>query len=447
MPPSSIHLRAFELRAGPKTARLVTVSLDRSISEVYTHLCRVLKLDAPLSQVTFHKTYNKKIVTTPLSITAPIGSLGLADDDIFILRHGPRSRSAGREIGGNAQSDAGSVKVLTASQRRRQQLRSAAALPILPGTEGGPLHVTQASSSAVDTEKKEEITGAPITADMEEMMNVHQNNVCMVADRQRMENYQQQFAQYSCVTQVFVMKLFQLLAVLSCSCPTAPVPAPQLGPTRSTVSVAVLHRELLTDFCRRARVPLSRVESLLDSGARNIDAVYEALYYYADVTVQSSVIAAKVEEWLKENLPPLQPAAQMICMLHEGQEAAYLELALLRLRGQVPTAMTWLCLKDAAAPEKRCCYYSAVVRFSQFAAPMHVNAAEIAMVESGWLDSCCVAWGLNNCPYNGHLLPLSCWMWSRLVAAVMTCRDGAAVRLTELLNMYSEWEASLAWVV
>ncbi|KPI87121.1 hypothetical protein ABL78_3774 [Leptomonas seymouri] len=445
MPASTIQLRAFELCAGPKAARLVTVRLDKSISEVYTHLCSVLELDAPLNRVSFHKTQDKRVDTTPLSITAPIGSLGLAHNDIFVVRQGCRARTAQRGSVDHAQRGAVSVDTENVSepQLQPQQLTAAGASPTLSETGGLPLHTAQASFSGAKGNAKEETKAVLSTADSEMLVSAQRSSVCVAVDRRRMENCRHQFAQHSHLTHAFTMKLFQLLTVLSRACPTVPSAAPHLGPTRSTVSIKDLHREILTEFCRHARLPLSRLDGVLASDTLDIGAVYEALYHYAGVAARNSALVAMVDEWLKERLPPLQPAAQMICMLHEGHEAAYLELALLRLLGQVPTAMTWLCLKNTAAAGGRPFYYSAIATFSQTCPPLHLNAAEIPVLDSAELNSCCVAWGLNNSPYKGHLLPLSCWMWSRLVAALLTGHDVASARLTELVNIYSEWEASI----
>lgn len=450
MPSSTIHLRAFELHAGPKTARLVTVSLEKSIAEVYTHLCSVLKLDAPISQVTFHKTFNKRIDTTPLSIVAPIDSLGLTDNDIFILRQGHRLRLERKESDGTADHSAKVAELPCTSTEQRQP-------NVQPGSTTAP------SEAWENTEPRQPCAALPRKASLNvskgvladaltsgelgEMVNLQRSKVCIATDVRRINIYRQQFAQFNHVSHAFVMKMFQLLAALSRGGLTVPSAAPQRGPTRSTVSVRDLHQELLLLFCRRARLPFGEADRLLASGARGMDAVYEALCYYADATTAPNPsMKAKVCEWLSERLLPLRCAAQMICILHEGHEAEYLELALLRLRGQAPTAMTWLCLKDSAAQERRCCYYSAIAEFGQASVPTHVSAAEIPVLEAVDLDSCCSTWGLNNISYKGHLLPLLSWMWSRLVAAVMMGRDDSSVRLDEMLHLYSECQAALTWV-
>jgi hypothetical protein len=429
MPPhNTMHLRAFELRAGPRSARLVTVSFDQCIADLYPHLCRVLKLDVPINHVTFHKTHDKRVDTMPLPTTTPLSLLGLVDNDIFIVRKGYHARSAAQEDESVTQRRAAGLSESRRQERRRVDSDAA------KGSGSDKAGVKAAAS--------------PIAAEAEDMINTQRGRVCMATDVQRMSCYQQQLAQYSQMTQIFTLKLFQLLAVLSRDCPTVPFTTPQRGPVHSTLSVEDVHRDLLSDFCRRSRLPASHVDRLLGRGTRDMAAVYDALCYYADVTLPNHTIQSKVSDFLKEWLPPLQPAAQLICILHEGHEAEWLEQALLRLLGHAPTSMTWLCLKDSteaiALGRQSCCYYSAVVQFSQSAPPTHVIVDDIPVLEAAELDSCCVAWGLHNSSYKGHLLPLSSWMWSRVVAAMMTGRDDASARLCDLLNLYGEWEASLA---
>lgn len=453
MPASTIQLRAFELGAGPKTARLVTVNVERTIADIYAHLCGVLKLDAPLSHVTFHTTHDKKVDTAPLSTTVPIGSLGLAHNGIFIVRQSSRTRPT-------AAAPESSAGAATPASENAKTASSAAEAGPTPTPHRQPPPSTGAASSAVpltstgdtassaphSTESAEAAAAPPGSDKAEDALTREGTGLSLAADVHRAEGYRQQFLQHSHVTQVVVMRLFQLLAVLSRVSATTPFAAPQLGPTRSTATVMDLHRELLTAFCRRVGLPPEDAERLLSSAPHGMAAVYEALTYYAVMPSVSHSVVAKVDRWLAEHIPALRPATRVVCALHAGREAEYVEGALLRLLGHTPTAMTWLCLRDATQPAERGrCFYSAVAQFSQTAVPAHVVSMELPVVDVGELDSCCEGWGLYNGAYKGHLLALPPWTWSRTVAAVMTGRPDAAAHLRDLLSLYSEWEASLAW--
>lgn len=451
MPPSkTIHLRAFELRAGPKTARLVTVSVDKSIADVYAHLRSVLKLDASLSGVTFHKTHDKKIDTAPLSVTAPIGTLGLAENDIFIIRQGGRARSIARDVATTAE------EMNKEPDLNLQKKEHGQPIALSCQSASSPDHITSAKSTPAPEQRETEANGvstncASAAAGLSYVVGMQRGIVCLSTDAHCHERYRQQFMQHRHLTQVCTLKACQLLVLLSRTDSIVSPSAPQQGVTQLTEATTVkdLHRELLFDFSRRASLPLRHVDHLLKDDIRGMASVYEALYYYADVPTPGSDMLAKVEKFLSERLPQLCTAAKMICLLHAGREAEYLEGALLRLIGRAPTSMSWLCLRNVARFEQReeqCCYFSTITKLSQSYPPIHVAAAQIPVLEVSELDSCCVAWGLNNTAYRGHLLPLSCWTWSRLVAAITTSGDDTCAHLCELLNTYSEYEASLNWV-
>lgn len=436
MPSSTLQLRAFELSAGPKSARLVTVHVEKSIADVYAHLCSVLKLDAPLSRATFHTTHEKKIDTTPLSTTVPIGSLGLANNSIFVVRVAPRvapnTHDGGAKAAEMPQTDLNQQRLLSAVGGAARG--NTTTTPTIQSAEGRPTD----AGRTVD---------APAAADSEGAVSRDGDGVCRAAEEaRRVDVDRRRCVQHRHVTQVIVLRLFQLLAVLAKATATTPFAAPQRGPTRSTVSIMDLHRDLITAFCRHAGLPLAEAQRLLSHGPHGMDAVYDALRYYAVLPAYDSAVEARVARWLAEHIPPLRPAAFLICVLHVSHEAEYVETALLRLLGHAPTAMTWLRLRDATQlAGVGSCYYSSIAQFGQTAPPTHVGAVELPALETGELDSVCEGWGLYNASYKGHLLALPSFVWSRAVAAVVTGRADAAAHLRELLGLYSEWEAALAW--
>lgn len=392
----TLQLRAFELTAGPKSARLLYVNPARSISEAYPQIRLLLRLELPLSDVTFHRTVDKRVDTTPLPTTTPMRALGLRDNDIFVLRR--RSRPA-QPASTSAASEGANAPPSPSS-------RAATLVPV---------------SAAISSPSLPAPAPAPAPPSTAAALSAHSSAI----SRDRLRNHRR-------LAQLLALRALQLAVAASPSAAVAFSGSPAL---------ADVHRGIVRDFGRRAELPVDDLEQALGHGPIGVQAVYEALNYVAADMVASGAEAG-VEAWLAVHLPPLRPAARLICVLHASHEAEFLERTLLRLLHRRPTGLAWLLIRDPAAPERRC-FHSAVVGLAQYGVPAHVDLAQVSIFPSTELDCACASWGLCSCFYRGHLPPVLSWLWSRLAAAVLTGAPDTSALARDVLGMYGECDAAL----